>query len=48
MTGVVDDCSPDEELLVEVEVEDEDELVVEDEVVVEVLAVAVLELPGMV
>jgi hypothetical protein len=46
VTGVVDDCSPDEELLVEVE--DEDELVEEDEVVVEVLAVAVLELPGMV
>ena len=46
MTGLVDDCSPDEELLVEVE--DEDELVEEDDVAVEVLAVAVLELPGMV
>jgi hypothetical protein len=38
VTGVVDDCSPEDELLVEVE----------DEMVVEVLAVALLEAPGMV
>jgi len=40
VTGVVEDCSPDEELLVEVEDE--------DDVAVEVLAVALLEAPGMV
>jgi hypothetical protein len=43
VTGVVDDCSPDEELLVEVA--DEEEL---DDEVVEALAVALLEVPGMV
>ena len=46
MTGVVDDCSPDDEVLVE-----DDELVEvdeEDEDVVEVLAVAVLVVPGIV
>ncbi len=48
MTGVVDDCSPDDELMVEAddEVEDEDELV--DDVAVEVVAVALLEAPGTV
>jgi hypothetical protein len=40
VTGVVDDCSPEDELLVEVEDE--------DDVAVEVLAVALLEVPGMV
>ena len=39
MTGVVDDCRPDDELLVEVEVAYE---------LVEELAVAPLEVPGMV
>jgi hypothetical protein len=38
VTGVVDDCSPEDELLVEVD----------DDVVVEVLAVALFEAPGMV
>jgi hypothetical protein len=42
VTGVVDDCSPDAKLLVEVE----DEL--DDDVAVEVLAVALLEAPGTV
>jgi hypothetical protein len=46
VTGVVEDCSPDKELLVEVEVEDE--LADDDVVVVEVLAVALFEAPGRV
>jgi hypothetical protein len=40
---VVDDCSPDDELLVTDELDDE-----LDDVAVEVLAVAVVEVPGMV
>jgi hypothetical protein len=46
VTGVVDDCSPDDELPVTDELDDE--LEDEDDVAVEVLAVAVFEVPGMV
>jgi hypothetical protein len=47
VTGVVDDCSPDDELLVEVEGVFEDEL--DDDVAVEALAVLEApEAPGMV
>jgi hypothetical protein len=50
VTGVVDDCSPDDELLVDVDDVDDDDEDVDPavEVVVEVAAVALVALPGMV